>query len=80
VFPLGTEDFLNFAREKATAGIRVDICADDETYRELALHSDWLIIAEGVVTLVALPVAINLISEYLKERLSRSKKCASRGS
>jgi hypothetical protein len=69
LFPVGTEEFFRFLRENAPADAKVDICISDDDYKELALHADWLILAGVVVTSVIAPVVVNLVSEYLKNRL-----------
>lgn len=69
VFPVKTEEFLAELRESAPEAVSVDICIDDESYKELALHFDVIVLAGVVVTTVVAPIAVNLISEVLKKRL-----------
>jgi hypothetical protein len=69
MFHQGTEDLLQFLRESPNEDIRVDICIEDEDYRELALHLDLLVLASAVVTLVVAPIVADLIAEYIKRRL-----------
>jgi len=68
-FPTGTEDLLRFLRDNQTEDLSVDICIEDEDYRELSLHSDLLILAGVIMTLVAAPVAVNVISHWIIKRL-----------
>lgn len=70
IFPVGTSEFFRFLQVKHPPDIKVDICVQDEEYRELALNSDWLILPEIWVISFVAPIAVNLISEYLKKRLS----------
>ena len=69
MFPQGTEELLQFLRESPDEDIKVDICIEDQDYRELALHFDLLVLAGAVVTLVVAPVVADLISEYIKRHL-----------
>jgi hypothetical protein len=68
LFPVGTEGVYTYMKKNAPAGVNVDICVDDDKYKELALHFDWLIIPLFVVTALAAPTAVNLVSAYLKKR------------
>ena len=69
LFPVGTEEFFRFLREKAPPEVKVDLCVSDDDYKELALHAELLILAGVVVTTLIAPVVVNLVSEYLKKRL-----------
>jgi hypothetical protein len=68
VFPVGTEEFLNFLRDNTDKGIVPDICIADKDYRELALHGALIIIGSFVVTSIVAPIIVDLISEYIKRR------------
>jgi len=68
VFPVDTEEFLNYLRDNSDKGIHVDICITDEDYRELALHDALIIIGSLVVTSIVGPIIADLISEYIKKR------------
>lgn len=74
LFPAGTEELLGHLRDAIPAEIGVDICIEDDEYRELALHSDLLILAGVVVTNVACGLVASAIYDYVKDRLgSRAK-------
>lgn len=69
VFPVKTEELFSFLRERAPKGVEVDICIEDADYRELALHDATIIIGTFLVMSLAVPVAKDMISEYLKRRI-----------
>lgn len=73
VFPVGTEEFLQYLRDNAPPEVTVDICADDTGYQVLALHSALLILGGLVVKKVVLPAAAALITGYIKKRLDAKK-------
>ena len=76
VFPVGTEEFFNQLREKLPHDLGVEIAINDDDYKEVALHSALLIIGSVVVasvTLVGLPVLVNVVSEYINRRLYSDK-------
>lgn len=68
VFPVGTEELLNFLRDNTDKGVVPDICIADKDYRELALHDALIIVGSFVVTSIVGPIIADLISEYLKRR------------
>lgn len=68
VFPVMTEELYAFIKEKCSD---VEICIEDDEYKELALHADLITIATFFVTSVALPVLVNLLAEYIKDKIVR---------
>ena len=68
VFPVGTEEFFHFLKDHLPSDVNCEICINDEAYREIALHFDVISIASLVVSLVAAPLVVNLITEYVKQR------------
>jgi hypothetical protein len=70
LFPVGTEELFAFFKERATpSGCKVDICISDSAYRELALHGEVLVICEIVVKYAFLPVALNLLADFIGQHL-----------
>ncbi len=75
LFPVGTEELFRYLKDNSDERIVTDICIDDPDYKELALHSDLLILGGFILSTVVLPVFVNLISEYVKNRwISSSSK------
>jgi len=68
VFPVGTEELLDYLREYSRKGIVPDICINDKDYKELSLHSALIIIGSLVITSIVGPIIADLISEYIKKR------------
>jgi hypothetical protein len=76
VFPVCTEDFFSHLKEELSSDFAVEIAIDDTEYREAALHSALLILGSivvGGVTLVVIPVIVNVVSEYINRRLYNEK-------
>ena len=73
-FPVGTERLLGSLREAAQEGLSVDICIEEEDYKELSLRADLMIIASFVVESFIVPVAVSLVAEYIKRRVEGREK------
>jgi len=73
-FPEGTRDFFQYIKEKEDYRMNIEICISDEEFNELELHSDIIRIATIIVKDFILPVAINLISSYLIDKLKKENK------
>lgn len=69
VFPTHTAELFRYLQTHLPPEIRSEVAVDDEVFTEVSLHADivWLpdLLVKGG-SLVALPIAINLISEWLK--------------
>ncbi len=74
VFPVKTEELLGYLKRRSKTPDKIDICIDDDEYKELALHSALLVLASIVVTSVALPTLVNILSEYIKNKIFAEKK------
>ena len=68
-FPEGTEHLISFLQRNNHEDQHIDICIEDSDYKELAQHYDLLIIAGAIATAVCAPIFVNLVSEYIKQRL-----------
>jgi hypothetical protein len=68
-FPEGTEHLISFLQRNNHGDQHIDICIEDSDYKELAEHHDLLIIAGAIATSVCAPILVNLVSEYIKQRL-----------
>lgn len=69
VFPERTEELFRFLRDRAPDSIAVELALQDEDYVEVSLRHEFVTLPEVVVTLIAAPVAVNLISDWLREFL-----------
>lgn len=77
VFPECTQEFLEYVKDNASDNLRPDIAIDDEGFNKLELHSAAITIATFVVTSIALPMMINLVSNFLYDqakKMHREKK------
>ena len=73
LFPENTYQLFQYLQSNA-AGNRIEICAEDEQYRELELHFNEIHLVEIICTLFAAPLVINLLSSYLYDRIKQSDK------
>ena len=69
VFPVGTEELFAQLKKRLPEEILVDVAVSDDEYREVAVHSDLVAIAEFLVTKVAAQILVCFLVDYLKQRL-----------
>lgn len=69
VFPVKTEGLFIYIKNRLPSEYKIDICIEDKKYKELALHSDLVIIGSFVVASVGVPILVNIISEYIKQKI-----------
>lgn len=74
VFADHSENVFLFLKNKMPLNYKVDICVEDNDYKELALHYDLTNLGAFICTYLALPLFINLISQYIYERISKIRK------
>ncbi len=72
-FPSGTTDLYQYLRERQTEDFKIGICIEDKDFKEVALHADWLIIAQFVVSFVIAPLFVDLLAEYIKQHLGKRR-------
>ncbi|MBL7128968.1 MAG: hypothetical protein ISS16_08285 [Ignavibacteria bacterium] len=73
-FPVKTAEFLEYIKENSDDTLIPDICIEDEDYKELALHSEWIIIADIVIRYIVLPLYLGILSNYLFYRWKNKLK------
>ena len=73
LFPEETLKFYSYVKEHAKEDIYPEICISDDDYKELELHADVSNIVEVIVTMIALPFAINMISSYVYDKVKSRK-------
>lgn len=69
LYPVGTEELLTSLKVRSGDRLSIDVTVSDEDYKELALHSDWLIMATAFATSIVAPIIVIMVSEYLKRRI-----------
>lgn len=74
VFPVKSEELFTYIKNRLPLDFKVDICIKDEDYKELALHTDLVILGSFVVTILAAPILVNIISEYIKQKILKDKE------
>lgn len=73
VFPEKTDSFYEYLKENEPDGVSSSICIADDKYAELELHNDEITLATVLVLSVALPLTINLISNYLYDIMRKRR-------
>lgn len=68
VFMVGTMDLYTIL--KKNLGDRMEICIADEDYEEIELNSRTLRLGSFMVVSVALPLFLNLVGNYIYDRLT----------
>ena len=76
LFPVRTEELFQYLRANVPSDMTVELAVDDRDYKELALHSEIIILASILVKKLGAPVAISLIKDYLAKRLGKRFKKA----
>lgn len=70
-FPSGTTDFFDFVQRGLAPGTSVEVCIDDADYCEVGRHADELYIAAVIVKLLAAPLFVSLLAEYIKRKVGK---------
>ena len=73
VFPEKTSAFYDYLKENETEGIKTSICIADDRYAELELHNDEITLATIIIFYIALPMTVNLISNYLFDIMKKRR-------
>ena len=73
LFPENTDDFLQFLKCNESLGFIPDIVISDEQYKKIEMHCDWLFLGIVLVEYVALPIFINILSNYLYDKIKNNK-------
>lgn len=74
VFPAGTTSFFQYLQSKLSeTGLTLEIGVEDADYREISLHSDWLLIAHTVATMAVAPIVTSIIANYIYDTLGKRR-------
>ncbi|MED4785394.1 hypothetical protein P9654_12150 [Bacillus atrophaeus] len=73
VFPEETMQFYKHIKEFDDNNLISEICISDEEYSELELHADVVSIANMIIEIAILPIAVGLITNYLDRKIQRRK-------
>lgn len=68
IFPIGTEEIHRYFKEKLPSEFLVDICITDEDYQEFAFYSDYKRLGHFVITAVAIPVFVGVLSPFIYDK------------
>ncbi len=66
-----SEDSMGYFNElkNFTTDVKVEICADDEDFKELSLHSDCVSLPMLLVTMFGFPIAVQFTWYYIQKKL-----------
>jgi hypothetical protein len=64
-FSAGTIDLFQYILEKNDERVSIGVCLDENDYKELSLHADWVYLAEFVVKDFIAPLIVALLADYI---------------
>lgn len=70
-FPKHTLEFYQFLQDNLPENLNFEACIEDSDFREVYFHNKLLRVATVVVTYLAAPIVVNVISDYIKEMKSK---------
>lgn len=70
-FPETTQELFEYIKSNQSENIKPDIAISDEEFNKLELHSALVPIATFIVTSVALPFTINIVSSFLYDLVKK---------
>lgn len=71
LFPETTREFFEYIQDHPNDEIVADIAISDDNFQRIELHSAVIKVATIIVNVVVLPVAINMISNYLYDLIKK---------
>lgn len=72
IFPETNSQFYEYLLDNFNES-KVEICAEEEDYKEVALHNDLVNLGIILLNGILLPVIANCISEYIKSKRNNKK-------
>ncbi len=77
MFPEYSQEFLEYLKDNVSDNLRPDIAIDDEDFVQLELHSAIITVGTFIVSKVAFPIMIGLVTNFLYDqakKMHREKK------
>jgi hypothetical protein len=75
LFPENTKELFDYLKDNENDKLKVEIIANDDTFKEIELHDATILITSFLVTSIIAPFVINLISNFVYDKIkSREKK------
>lgn len=71
LFPETTREFFEYIQDHPNDEIVADIAISDDNFQRIELHSAVIEVATIIVNVVVLPIAINMISNYLYDLIKK---------
>ncbi|AIY80266.1 hypothetical protein FDC50_05190 [Clostridium botulinum] len=72
IFPEAYSQFYEYLLDNIKDS-KVEICVEEEDYKEVALHNDVINLGLVFINGIVLPVIANIISEYIKSKRNNRK-------
>lgn len=69
VFHQDTIALFRYLEENLSGQLKIEICANDDEYVEISLHSGAIRISRLVLTWVIAPLVLNVLGDYIYDRL-----------
>ncbi|MCC8096511.1 MAG: hypothetical protein LIP05_14970 [Tannerellaceae bacterium] len=66
-------DLISYLRDNQHNDINAEICINDEDYKEVSFCSDEIRLGEIVITSVILPIAVNLLTDFIKYYIKKKR-------
>jgi len=74
VFPDTTVELFKYIESKLPDNLSVEVCIEDDDYKEVSLHYDLVILGSFIVTTIAAPVLAGLLQEYIRTKIFKPKE------
>ena len=65
------EEFLSYIKQSGEKAVKADIAITDDKYKVLEMHSMLLDIGKLILVSGVLPIALNLLSNYIYDKIKR---------
>lgn len=73
LFQREVRDLTEFLTINPPQNMNIQVCIDDESYKELSLCSDDIRLGEILLNSIFLPLVVNLLAEFIKYLISKKR-------
>jgi hypothetical protein len=70
-FPTGTEDLLEYFKNKLPQEQMIDVCISDEYYQEFVFNCNYKRLGNFVVKAIAIPFFVSILASYVHDKYIR---------
>ena len=72
-FPVKTDELFRFMTKRAPEGVIVDLCIEDDDYKELGLHGADIWLGTFFIKNVVLPIFCSIVAAYIYDKAKENK-------